>query len=342
LRNLLPLLCLVAAAFAEDPPAPPKPPDAPPEAARAENPVAVITTSMGEIRVLLFADEAPATVENFLALAEGTKEWKDGSTGKTVKRPFYDGLTFHRVIKGFMIQGGCPKGDGSGDAGYKFKDEINAKSLGLDKAKVLEGNGAHPAMQLRSQEDFQRNVVMPLIRKMGVTSREDYEKRAEEIQKQLEQRIPNLTVMEALENLGYAYEDTHPSHAPRKGSLAMANSGPNTNGCQFFVNLEDTPWLTGRHTVFGEVIGGMDVVDAIGDVKVGPDSRPVAEVKIVSIRRLPAEEARKAVAEAARAKAAEGEPAGEKPAGEKPAGEPAGEPAPGKPAERGSDPAKPE
>lgn len=330
MRKLLPVLFLVAASFGQDPPAPPKPPEAPPEAAKAaENPVAVITTSMGEIRVLLFADEAPTTVENFLALAEGTKEWKDGSTGETVKRPFYDGLVFHRVIKGFMAQGGCPKGDGSGDAGYKFKDEINAKSLGLDKAKVLDGNSPHPAMQLQSREDFQRNVVMPLFAKMGIRSQEDLDKRAEEVQKKVE----SLTVKEALENLGYVYEESHASHAPVKGSLAMANSGPNTNGCQFFLNLGDTPWLTGRHTVFGEVIGGMEVLEAIGDVKVGPESRPVAEVKIVSIRRLPAEEARKAVAEAAKAKAASA-----KPAGEKPEGEPTAE----KPAEPAPDPAKPE
>jgi peptidyl-prolyl cis-trans isomerase A (cyclophilin A) len=308
LRKLLPVLVLVAASFAEDPPAPLKPPETPP--AKAGNPVALITTSMGEIRVLLYADEAPTTVENFLALAEGTKEWKDGSTGETVKRPFYDGLDFHRVIKGFMVQGGCPKGDGSGDAGYKFKDEINAKSLGLDTAKVIDGNNPHPAMQLQSREDFQRNVVMPLFAKMGIKSQEELDKRVEEVQK----RIEALTVKEALENLGYVYEETHASHAPVKGSLAMANGGPNTNGCQFFLNLADTPWLTGRHTVFGEVIGGLDVLEAIGDVKVGPDSRPVAEVKIVSIRRLPAEEAAKAVAEAAKAKA-------EKPGAEKPKAE---------------------
>lgn len=302
MRKLLPVLFLVAASFGEDPPAPPKPPDTPPGAA---NPVALITTSLGEIRVLLFADEAPATVENFLALAEGTKEWKDGSTGEMVKRPFYDGLLFHRVIKGFMVQGGCPKGDGSGDAGYKFKDEINAKSLGLDTAKVLDGNSAHPAMQLQSREDFQRNVIMPLFAKMGIKSQEELDKRAAEVQKKVE----SLTVKEALENLGYVYEETHASHAPVKGSLAMANAGPNTNGSQFFLNLGDTPWLTGRHTVFGEVIGGMDIVERIGDVKVDQDSRPVAEVKIVSIRRLSPEDAAKAIAEAAKARAAASKPA---------------------------------
>ncbi|HEX5135662.1 MAG TPA: peptidylprolyl isomerase [Planctomycetota bacterium] len=302
---------LAAVSFADDPPAPPKPPETPP----AANPVAVITTSMGEIRVLLYADETPRTVENFLALAEGTREWKDASTGEMVKRPFYDGLTFHRVIADFMIQGGCPKGDGTGDAGYKFADEINAKSLGLDKAKVIDANGAHPVMQLRNREDFQRNVVMPLFEKMGIKSQEELDKRVEEVQK----RIDALTVMEALENLGYSFEDAHPSHAPMKGSLAMANAGPNTQGSQFFVNLADTPWLTGRHTVFGEVIGGMDVVEAIGGVKVGEDAKPVAEVKILSIRRLPPEESAKAVAAAAaKAKA--------KPDAERPAEEPAPKP----------------
>jgi len=295
MRFLLPLLLLAGVSFADDPPAPAKPPETPP----AANPVAVISTSMGDIRVLLFADETPKTVENFLGLAEGTKEWKDASTGETVKKPFYDGLTFHRVIKDFMIQGGCPKGDGTGDPGYKFNDEINAKSLGLDTAKVIDANGANPVMQIRNREDFQRNVVMPLFQKMGITSQEDLDKRVEEVKK----KIDALTVKEALENLGYSFEEGHNSHAPLKGSLAMANSGPNTNGCQFFVNLADTPWLTGRHTVFGEVIGGMDVVEAIGNVKTGPDARPIAEVKILSIRRLPPEEAAKAIAEAAKAKA---------------------------------------
>jgi len=286
-RNLLFVLFLSAAVSAEDPPAAPEAPKA------DENPVAVIKTSMGEIRVRLLADEAPKTVENFLALAEGTKEWKDTATGEMVKRPFYDGLTFHRVIQGFMIQGGCPNGDGSGDPGYKFADEINAKSLGLDKVKALENNKPHPALQVQNQQDFQRNVLMPLIRKMGITSAEDFQSRQEEIQRKLQEQVPNLTVMEALENLGYVYEEDHPSHAVKRGCLAMANSGPNTNGSQFFIDLADTPWLTGRHTVFGEVIEGMDVVEAIGAVKVGPESHPIAEVTILSIRRLPAGEAEK-------------------------------------------------
>jgi peptidyl-prolyl cis-trans isomerase A (cyclophilin A) len=290
LRTLFALLVLAAAALPDDPvpaPAPPAPPAAPTPAA---NPVVVIKTSMGDIRVRLFRDEAPKTVENFVALAEGTKEWKD-ATGAMVQKPFYDGLVFHRVIKDFMIQGGCPKGDGTGDPGYKFEDEISAKSLGLDTAKVLENNKPHPSLQVQNQQDFQMNVVMPLIRKMGINSQEEFEKRAEEVQKKLQETVPNLTVKEALENLGYAYDDTRSSHAPRKGCLAMANAGPNTNGSQFFIDLADTPWLMGRHTVFGEVIEGMDVVEQIADVKVGPEARPVAEVKIVSIRLAPAAEA---------------------------------------------------
>jgi peptidyl-prolyl cis-trans isomerase A (cyclophilin A) len=281
LRNLFCTLALASAALAQDP------------AGKPADPVVVITTSMGEIRARLFKDEAPKTVENFVALAEGTKEWKD-QKGETVKKPFYDGLVFHRVIANFMIQGGCPKGDGTGDPGYKFEDEISAKALGLDAAKVIEGNKPHPSMQIQRQEDFNRNVIMPLLQKMGVTSQEEFEKRQQEIQQKLAETVPNLTVKEALENLGYKYDDTRASHAPKKGVLAMANSGPNSNGSQFFINLEDTPWLAGRHTVFGEVVAGMDVVEKIGGVRTGPDGRPVAEVKIVSIRLLPAEPAKPA------------------------------------------------
>ena len=96
------------------------------EPAATNRPLADIVTSKGTIRVVLFADEAPLTVANFLGLAAGTREFTDPATNTTVKRPFYDGLTFHRVIKGFMIQGGDPLGSGVGGPGFSFADEINA------------------------------------------------------------------------------------------------------------------------------------------------------------------------------------------------------------------------
>ena len=112
-----------------------------------KNPVAVITFKAGElegeIHVELWPEAAPKTVANFLSLAEGTKEFKDPKTGEMVKRPFYDGLSFHRVIKDFMIQGGCPLGNGMGSPGYQFEDEINAVGLGLDKLKALTGGQPH-------------------------------------------------------------------------------------------------------------------------------------------------------------------------------------------------------
>jgi cyclophilin family peptidyl-prolyl cis-trans isomerase len=144
---------------------------------------AVFHTSAGAIRVELLADEAPLTVENFTKLAgEG----------------FYDGLTFHRVIDDFMIQAGCPRGDGTGDAGYKFPDEQSA--LGL-----------------------------PVVR----------------------------------------------------GALAMANAGPDTNGSQFFiVTADECSWLDGKHAVFGRVVDGMDVTDAISRVDSDTRDRPVSPVTI--------------------------------------------------------------
>jgi cyclophilin family peptidyl-prolyl cis-trans isomerase len=140
---------------------------------------ATIHTSMGAIELELFAEDAPKTVENFSKLAG------DG---------FYDGLVFHRVIPDFMIQGGCPRGDGTGDAGYKFEDEFND----------------HPIV---------------------------------------------------------------------RGTLAMANAGPNTNGSQFFIVTADaTPWLDGKHTAFGQVTAGQDVVDAISGVDRDGQDRPRDQV----------------------------------------------------------------
>lgn len=162
---------------------------------------AVFTTTKGNFKVKLFAEQAPKTVDNFVGLAEGTKEWKDPSTGKMVKKPFYDGLKFHRTIPNFMIQGGCPLGNGTGDPGYKFADEFN----------------------------------------------------------------PSL------------------KHS-KPGILSMANAGPNTNGSQFFVTVAATPWLDGKHTIFGEVVEGMDVVNAISTVKTAPGDRPLEDVVIKSLK----------------------------------------------------------
>lgn len=105
--------------------------------------IAVFETNMGTFKAKLFADKSPKTVENFVGLADGTKEWTDPKTGKQVKRPFYDGLTFHRVIPDFMIQGGCPLGNGTGGPGYKFADEFHP-SLKHDKAGYLSMANAGP------------------------------------------------------------------------------------------------------------------------------------------------------------------------------------------------------
>jgi cyclophilin family peptidyl-prolyl cis-trans isomerase len=145
---------------------------------------ATMNTSEGAITFELFDDDAPETVANFRKLAG------DG---------FYDGLTFHRVIKDFMIQGGCPQGTGTGGPGYTFDDEIN-------------------------------------------------------------------------------------DHKLTRGALAMANAGPNTNGSQFFiVTAEQCPWLDGKHTVFGEVAAGMDVVDKLEGVDTDAADRPTAPVGISSV-----------------------------------------------------------
>ena len=245
------------------------------------NPVCVIKTSMGDIYLELFAEEAPLAVKNFIELAEGKKEDTDPAEKPKVKNHFYDNLIFHRVIKNFMIQGGCPKGNGTGGPGYTFEDEINAIALGLDKIKAMQPNGGvHPYLLVRSQQNFSQIVLNPLARKMGINTQQQFQDRKQEIQ----QKLSKLTLKECYENLGYRYNDKLKSHSPDRGVIAMANSGPNTNGSQFFINLVDTPWLMGKHTVFGKVIKGMEIVDKIGEVSVGKRNKPIKDVKIISIR----------------------------------------------------------
>jgi peptidyl-prolyl cis-trans isomerase A (cyclophilin A) len=162
---------------------------------------AVFTTTEGTFKVRLFDQEAPKTVENFIGLAEGTKEWTDPRTNKKVKQPYYNGIIFHRVIDGFMIQGGDPLGQGIGGPGYTFADEF------------------HPKLRHN-----------------------------------------------------------------KPGILSMANRGPNTNGGQFFITLGPTPHLDDRHSIFGEVVEGMDVVRKIGSTPTDPRDRPLKEVVIQSVK----------------------------------------------------------
>ena len=246
------------------------------------NPVVIMKTNLGDIHIELFEKSAPKTVANFIGLAEGAKEFEDTKTGKMVKRPFYDGVIFHRVIKGFMIQGGDPQGMGRGGPGYQFEDKISASSLGLDKLKARQPDGRfHRYLSIRTERDFERLITFPLFRQMGIRCQDDLNARKSEVQN----RIRNLTIKEVYENMRYVYYSNLKSHLPKKGVIAMANSGPNTNGSQFFINLEDTPHLTGKHTVFGKVVKGMEVIEKIGNVKVGAGSKPLKAVKIISIRR---------------------------------------------------------
>ncbi|CAB4331687.1 unannotated protein [freshwater metagenome] len=163
---------------------------------------ATLHTSMGDVVVELFPNHAPKTVANFIELATGAREWTDPRDGKKTTANLFDGTIFHRIIEGFMIQGGDPLGRGTGGPGYKFADEFHGE-LVFD----------HPYI------------------------------------------------------------------------LAMANSGPGTNGSQFFITVAPTTWLNRKHTIFGEVKdkASQGIVDAIGKVKTDGQDRPTTPVTINSI-----------------------------------------------------------
>ena len=235
------------------------------EKEEADNPVARLNTSMGTIDLELFRHAAPKTVQNFIDLTN---------------KDFYDGVIFHRVIPNFMIQTGDPKGDGTGGPGYTFADEMNAEALGLDEKKALNSEGKpHPWLSLKSQEEFNNVVLGPLFKELGIDSQEKLDEKRDEF----ERRLFALTLKDVYETMGYEYQTGLPSYKPLKGCVAMANRGPNTNGSQFFINLTSTPWLTGKHTVFGKVIEGMDVVEAIGVVETGEANKPKTPVVIESV-----------------------------------------------------------
>jgi cyclophilin family peptidyl-prolyl cis-trans isomerase len=180
-------------------PATAKKPTTPPTAT-PKRPKALFETSLGNITCTLYPDKAPATVDNFTGLATGTKKWTNPVSGATKEHtPLYDGTIFHRVIPNFMIQGGDPAGNGSGDPGFKFKDEFS--DLRFDQP----------------------------------------------------------------------------------GRLAMANSGPNTNGSQFFITEVPTPHLNGKHTIFGQC-DNLELIKHIARVPVNSMDKPLTPVRIVHVK----------------------------------------------------------
>ena len=212
-----------------------------------DNPLVEIQTSMGKMILELFPKEAPETVANFIDLAEGRKPFQDPESGLMVTRPYYDGLVFHRVIDDFMIQGGSITGLGNGSPGFTFKDEINARSLGLDRMQAIDEEGIpHPFLRISSQSQFQEVILQPLFAAMNIQSQEDLENNVDAV----EARLNELSIKDVYEYQGYQYTETVVSRMPLRGVIAMANAGPNTNGSQCFINLIDTEWLAGKHTVF--------------------------------------------------------------------------------------------
>lgn len=236
------------------------------------NPLAVIETSLGTITIELYRHAAPKTVENFVSLARGEKEFTDAD-GKPAKRPYYDGLIFHRVIPNFMIQGGDIKGNGTGGPGYQFADEINAKALGLDKIKVSASQGA--------QRDVQEIARTEVFKKLNIKSQSDLTakmKEAEALFKSEQLKWKDKTLEELYTARGITYTPNLESESNTKGSLSMANAGPNTNGSQFFLSVVDNLYLDGKHTVFGRVLSGLDIAEKITQVERDQQDRPKSNV----------------------------------------------------------------
>ena len=253
----------------------------PPEGYSMARPQVTITTNHGPIVAELFADQAPETVRIFIEIAEAKRETILAAEAGFYH--FYDGLSFHRVIPNFLIQGGCPIGSGNGNPGFTFPDEINADSLGLDKEVALQGEQLH-AQCAYMQDDFMQAMVIPKLRSMGLDGESTQEEYKAAFPKALKS-LDGTTLKAFYEAIGYQYNaKLPPSSKPVRGSLAMANSGPSTNGSQFFINLVDTPHLTGKHTVFGQVIEGMEVVDKIAGVETDDRNYPKQPVVIQTIR----------------------------------------------------------
>ncbi|MCH8264150.1 MAG: peptidylprolyl isomerase [Proteobacteria bacterium] len=247
------------------------------------NPLLLISTSQGNIYIELFPNEAPRNVANFLALATGEVEFIDADTGAEFKPRYFNGLRFHRVITDFIIQTGSGAYHPRGAPADQLPDEINADYLGLDRLPVLNPDGSFNSMlNISNKAEFDEEILKPLYRRMNIESKADLLARQEAVLIQLQQ----MTVKRAYENQGYSYNSSNPGRGISRGVVALANKGPDTNAAEFFIALTDADWLTGKHTVIGKVVEGMEVADTIGAVPIDPLQFSRLSTLLYSVRRI--------------------------------------------------------
>lgn len=240
------------------------------------NPLMLIQTSQGDIHLELFPEAAPQNVQRFLALAEAQLPIPDTDASAASTLHYYDGLTFHRVIRDTLVQAGDPARANRLRSASTVADEINARGLGLEQQRLLDETGKpHPWLNIGGQEDFRQHVLKPLYRNMGIDNIETL--RAQ--QSAVLQRLQTMNLLQFHEMLGYRYDSTLPSRRPGRGSIMMVNRGPDTNDGEFFIALTNTPWLIGTSTVIGRVALGMDIVERISQ-------SPAASTRIYQIRQI--------------------------------------------------------
>ncbi len=248
-----------------------------------QNPLMLISTSQGEIYLELFPREAPNNVANFVALAEGEAEFINPDTGDNIQARYYNGMRFHRVIPGFIIQAGSPSYNSFGEQVELLEDEINADFLGLDQISALNPDGSFAEiLNIESKSDFQQIVLKPLYDKRNITNSTGLLERQQQILDELRQ----LSVKSVYENQGYRYNPNLSGRHIDRGIVAIANSGPDSNGAEFFISLSEANWLTGKYTVIGKVVEGQDVMDTIGATAIDPEQFSQLSTLIYSVRRV--------------------------------------------------------
>jgi cyclophilin family peptidyl-prolyl cis-trans isomerase len=248
----------------------------------SQNPLIRISTSQGEIYLELFPFEAPSNVENFIALAEAEKEFTNPDTGELIQARYYNGMRFHRVVPGFVIQAGSPVYNPLGVQVSLLNDEINADALGLDQISALNPDGSFAdVLNIESRSDFHEDILTPLYSQRNITDVEA----AVNSQYQVFKALQNLSIKAVYENQGYRYDDSRKSRPIERGTVALANSGPDSNGPEFFISLTAAASLSGKYTVIGEVVEGQEVMDRIGNTAIEPDQFSSLSTLIYSVRK---------------------------------------------------------
>lgn len=245
--------------------------------ADSENPLVAVFTSKGAFYIELYTREAPRNVARFIALVSGEYDFP----GTELKSRYYDQSSFHTVAPGHTLRAGTPALNRFGLQPASIRSEIDGAALGLDTRPLFSSSAeVDPSLAIANREDFEREILAPLYSAEGIKTAQALRDSSEKMM----QRLQQMSVLDVLENLGYRYSSALGTQPVTQGAVSLMTTTPGETGVELVISLLPSPWLDGRVTPIGKVVGGLSVIGEIGSIKVTPRNNAELATTIYSMR----------------------------------------------------------